>query len=653
MKEATLFLVDVGSTMGLRLQGRDVTDLEWAMQLVQARVGPKVLQERKTDVVGVVAVNSDATDHALGGLEGAHYYDHIAVLLPIQQILMPQIELLRQIRPSRCTTADLVSAIVVGIDLLMQHCRKNKWLKNLALITNARCARVSDEGVEGIVRQLQEQEIALTVLGIDFDSPHEGFKEEEKDPDKAYNERLLLDLCSAIDGAVFASFSAGLAEALEPHVRVVHPVSTFRTGTLTLGHVEQYPDEAIVLHIDRFSRTKAAKAISASRVSNLHAAAAGPSARNGAAGIGEVASVRTYTVADDKEMVGTKIIEREDLEKGYMYGRTIVNVSKDDEPIYTYETKTGMEILGFMAQAYLERYLVMSETSVILPRKHDHRAAVAFDSLVRAMDEEQAMALARFVQRDNKEPVMVLLVPEIGEVSCLLELQMPMAEDVRNYRFPALDVVRTNKGVMHEHRLIPTREMEAAVSEYVDAMDLSHDTEYMSPESRFSPVIHRVAGVVQHVAFNPTGGIPPIPDMLLQYSHPPKKLVVQAQPALDRVRQVCDIKKIPPRQLKRKYEEHEERQPMQPDLDALLHATKKQEPVIHISAESMLEDLPKAFKEAPLSTFPLVHEAAGRAVQQARQRGADTSAAMRLWRELAEEYEDEEQFRRYSEQLVG
>lgn len=37
-KEATVYIVDVGKSMGQRRHGREVTDLEWSMQYVWERI---------------------------------------------------------------------------------------------------------------------------------------------------------------------------------------------------------------------------------------------------------------------------------------------------------------------------------------------------------------------------------------------------------------------------------------------------------------------------------------------------------------------------------------------------------------------------------------------------------------------------------------
>jgi len=42
-KEATLFVIDLGSSMGKREQGRDITNLEWSMQYVWDKITAKVL----------------------------------------------------------------------------------------------------------------------------------------------------------------------------------------------------------------------------------------------------------------------------------------------------------------------------------------------------------------------------------------------------------------------------------------------------------------------------------------------------------------------------------------------------------------------------------------------------------------------------------
>jgi len=70
--------------------------------------------------------------------------------------------------------------------------------------------------------------------------------------------------------------------------------------------------------------------------------------------LGELSAVRTlrnYYVIDplNPEAAGGKVnLDREELEKGYEYGRTVVVINQADENITTLETKEGFEIIGFI-----------------------------------------------------------------------------------------------------------------------------------------------------------------------------------------------------------------------------------------------------------------------------------------------------------------
>lgn len=76
-KEATVFVIDLGASMGKRSQGRNVTNLDWCMDYVWNKISVKViaisfslcvshfqvLSGRKTDVVGVIGFRTAGTSH--------------------------------------------------------------------------------------------------------------------------------------------------------------------------------------------------------------------------------------------------------------------------------------------------------------------------------------------------------------------------------------------------------------------------------------------------------------------------------------------------------------------------------------------------------------------------------------------------------------
>ncbi len=117
----------------------------------------------------------------------------------------------------------------------------------------------------------------------------------------------------------------------------------------------------------------------------------------------------------------------------------------------------------------------MSTANVIVAQRVNDKAIMAVSSLVHALFELESYAVARLVTKENKGPLIVLLAPSIEpDYECLVEVQLPFAEDVRQYKFPPLDRVVTVSGkVLKEHRNLPNDQLTKAMSDYVDEMDLS------------------------------------------------------------------------------------------------------------------------------------------------------------------------------------
>lgn len=123
-----------------------------------------------------------------------------------------------------------------------------------------------------------------------------------------------------------------------------------------------------------------------------------------------------------------------------------------------------------------DRYLHTSNTNVIIPQRANDKAALAMSSFIHALFELENYAVARLVTKEAKPPIVVLLAPSIEkDYECLIEVQLPFAEDVRSYRFPPLDKVVTVSGkFVTEHRNLPSDSLQDAMSKYVDSMDLEY-----------------------------------------------------------------------------------------------------------------------------------------------------------------------------------
>jgi ATP-dependent DNA helicase 2 subunit 2 len=61
-----------------------------------------------------------------------------------------------------------------------------------------------------------------------------------------------------------------------------------------------------------------------------------------------VRSAYSYTVFDADAPGGKKDVARDNLAKGFEYGRTVVPISESDENITKLESEAAMEIMGFV-----------------------------------------------------------------------------------------------------------------------------------------------------------------------------------------------------------------------------------------------------------------------------------------------------------------
>ena len=229
--------------------------------------------------------------------------------------------------------------------------------------------------------------------------------------------------------------------------------------------------------------------------------------------------------------------------------------------------------------------MTMSVSCVVIAQKTNSKAIMALSSLIHALFEVESYAVARLVTKADKEPLITLLAPSIElEYECLLDVQLPYAEDVRSYRFPPLDRVITVSGKqIREHRNLPNDALCAAMSDYVDRMDLSdfgkddegNPAEYMNMTDTFSPVLHRIDQAVRWRAVHPTEPVPPPYEILTRYSNPPTELVARAKKKLDRLIAAADVKKVPPKVQSRKRTRNEIKPLSGLDVAALLLGNNK------------------------------------------------------------------------------
>ncbi|KAI8721123.1 ATP-dependent DNA helicase II subunit 2 [Fusarium sp. LHS14.1] len=588
-KEATIFILDLGSSMAQTHSGRSESDLDWSMRYVWDKITDIVAASRKTLCVGVVAFRTDETDNKLQDDDG---YENIAVLQELGPMSMSSLRNLQSvIKPSETWSGDAISAIVVAVDMMDTFTKKLKWNRKIILITDGQGPMDAD-GLSDISKKMNDSNIQLTVLGVDFDNPDYGFKEEDKSNTKEENEKALKLLVDDCQNGVFATIAEAIDELDTPRIKSVKPYKTY-DGTLTLGDPERFPS-AMKINVERYFKTHLARPLTASTVV-VKSEGTGAESTQVVEGdemegveFSAVRQARSYKVNDPDAPGGKRDVEFEDLAKGFEYGRTAVHISESEHNITKIETQKSFSIVGFIPCSKYEPFLNLGEVCVTVASKFDAKSALALSSLVWALSELESYGIARIVPKDGKDPQLVLVAPGVEpDMECLYDIPLPFAEDIRSYQFPPLDRVITVSGqTITKHRFLPTDELNDAMSDYVDAMDLStygiddegEPAEFAPIDDTFNPTIHRINHAVKSRAVYPEKPIPDTPSILLRFASPPEDLIEKVQSKIDSLVEVADVKKVPP-----KVKGKRGREPVKPisglDVDALLGEEERKEEI--------------------------------------------------------------------------
>jgi ATP-dependent DNA helicase 2 subunit 2 len=152
-----------------------------------------------------------------------------------------------------------------------------------------------------------------------------------------------------------------ISELGTPRVKVTKIVPSYK-GLLTLGKPDSdNPNSVLSIYVERVPKIMSAKPKTASAFvsrSDLAAQDTGSSATveadDGNEGdenkLTSVRSTYAYQIPDESAAGGKRDVGREELEKGYEYGRIAVHISVSDENVTKLETEASFEVIGFIPQ---------------------------------------------------------------------------------------------------------------------------------------------------------------------------------------------------------------------------------------------------------------------------------------------------------------
>ncbi|KEP54595.1 putative ATP-dependent DNA helicase II subunit 2, related protein [Rhizoctonia solani 123E] len=585
---ATMFVVDVSPSMGTMRtvflepaedgteRTKEVTHLQWALQYVMLKVQEMIHNGRKTDQCGVVLFGTEDTQNVVEDAHPGEGYTNIVEYIPIAHPTPSTLSKIAAITPST-HFGDPINGMIVAIQTQSEYLiRKPSWTRRMVLVTDGETP-LEVEDWEATVDKINELAINTTIIGVDFDDEDFPFIEPDKSPVKRVNENFWTQFIDRVENGQIGTCAYALHETSRPEPRPTK--SAMSNNVFRIGDPELFPEEVIEIAVKTSKATALVRPHSMKKFTKREVVAAtqgGPSQAGASPDdykhYVELKRRTDYVVKliesgteeeegdedREKQEPQGEVVEKETLVKAFKYGSTWVPC--EEGHFEGLHTRKGIEVVSFIAENTYQRHFSMSEVQYIYADIGSSRAQVAFSSIVHAMFKKGFMAVVRWVNRDDSDPKMGVCKAEPGEVDYMMWVQIPFAEDVRRYPFPSLDRYVTKKNeVLEEHPYIPTSDMNAAMDDWVENMDLADAgpkdenglrTEWFDLTQSFNPAVHRIKQALFHGAVVPDLKAEPVPPPhpeVTKYMESPRRVLKRSIPALEQCIRLFNVKEVPPK----------------------------------------------------------------------------------------------------------
>eukprot|EP00730_Choanoeca_flexa_P005955 TRINITY_DN12057_c4_g1_i5.p1 TRINITY_DN12057_c4_g1~~TRINITY_DN12057_c4_g1_i5.p1 ORF type:complete len:733 (+),score=248.24 TRINITY_DN12057_c4_g1_i5:50-2248(+) len=538
--EHHVYCLDVGHSMS---QKRDNLKqfgsyLEAAHQALSFQLKNKLLYSPKHHV-GIFLFGTDDEDNP-------YELTNARLLAPIEPV---SLELLRSIEQLEHQNgeSDFLDGYTGGLAMLAELVEKvgaKKVKPHLHLITD--CHSTSSDGLEQLIDSTRKLGVAVRILGVgvsDDDDDDDGTDAAAKQtvPEghitlKAFAEQTQAEVFNFKD---VAELVADLRK------RSVKPTTAYR-GTLDIADVK--------IPTYCYYSVKRATVPTLSKLSGVANYAPGnPSA-------GAVDREVTYHLDDEQNTE----IDKDDRQRAYRYGSTLVPWPEDDAPNLKVEMDKGLRVLCFTAKANVPRSSYLGDSvGSILPPAGDDNAYKALSALSKAMVQTGAVAIASFVYRAKANPKLLMIYPRVFtdddddddddddeddnddneqttiKASYLLQfVQLPFSECTRNYQFPPL-------------KMQPSAEQMKAMSDFIDSMDLMNIptddglVEGLAPDDTFNPAVQMYDQAVIQRALHPDEPLNDLDPLVAQYIEPNELLVKKSKPLVDTLKELFPLRVVP------------------------------------------------------------------------------------------------------------
>uniref|UniRef100_A0A8C5QMW4 X-ray repair cross-complementing protein 5 n=1 Tax=Leptobrachium leishanense TaxID=445787 RepID=A0A8C5QMW4_9ANUR len=528
-KSACVLCVDVGFAMGHSHQG-EASPFEQAKKLVTLFVQRQVFAEGK-DEVAVVLFGTDDTDNALAS---ADQYQNVTVQ---RHLRLPDFELLEEIQNMSSpgsAQADFLDALIVCMDILQKETLGKKFEKLHVAVFTDLSSSFSEDQLEIIVANLRKAQITLQFflpfpLDVADDDHGEGdggrgvggVAQRPRGPGKGLSDRQR----KGIEMVQKIMLSLDKDDGLDD-------VYTFRDSMERLAifkKIERRPMPwpcQLTIGSRLSIRIVGYKSVTEEKVKKSWSVVEAKTLKKE-----DVQKETVFCLDNDDETE----IQKDETIQGFRYGSDIVPFSKVDQEEMKYKTEGKcFAVLGFTKSSQIDRtHFMGGQVLKVFPPKDDKAATVALGALIHALQEMDMAAIVRYAYDRRSIPQVGAAFPLIKDkYECLVYVQLPYAEDLRQYLFASL---KNNK------KITPTDTQLAAVDNLIDSMSLVDEDEdgiedIFKPSKVPNPHFQRLFQCLQHKAFSPDEPLPPIDQHLLDMLAVPSEVKGRCQAPLEKLK---------------------------------------------------------------------------------------------------------------------
>ncbi|XP_004376438.2 X-ray repair cross-complementing protein 5 isoform X1 [Trichechus manatus latirostris] len=528
-KAAVVLCMDVGFATSNSSPGEE-SPFEQAKKVMTMFVQRQVFAESK-DEIALVLFGTDGTENALAQ---ADQYQNITVH---RHLMLPDFDLLEDIQSKiqpGSQHADVLDALVVCMDVIQQETVGKKFDKRHIEVFTDLSSPFSKDQLDVIIHNLKQSGISLQFF-LPFPLGKEDGTGDRGDGN------LLLDHHEP-------SFpQKGITEQQKEGIEVVKRVMISLEGEDGLDEIYSFSESlrqlCVFKKIERRSvpwpcqltigshlsiKIVAYKSIIQEKIKKTWTVVDARTLKKE-----DIQKETVYCLNDDDETE----VPKEDTIQGFRYGSDIVPFSKVDEEQMKYKLEGKcFSVLGFCRSSQVQRKFFMgNQVLKVFAAKDDEAAAVALSSLIHALDELNMVAIVRYAYDKRANLQVGVAFPHIKDAyECLVYIQLPFMEDLRQYMFSSL---KNNK------KYTPTEVQLNAVDALIDSMSLvkkdeEEDTiEDLFPTTKIpNPEFQRFFQCLLHRALYPQEPLPPIQQHILNMLDPPTEVTAKSQIALSEIK---------------------------------------------------------------------------------------------------------------------